>query len=236
MKKIILSGLLTLLSVAAASAVSFPQAQYNYDIRYRWGLIDETAAHATATVSCSDNQFFGILAGRSIDWEGRYYEVTDTLSAIFTPTPEGFPAETVHQCIGWYRKPTVDMLRSGAYDPDVPQNFMNTAGQGSLDASESTMNNIFTTANLLATYYYAAAIDFDTLTPGRTFTAQAGPNVTLTATYNGVTQWNGQPVRDFTFTYSGADVPVRCLIDADARIPVLFRASLIIGDLEMSLI
>ena len=236
MKKFLLSTLLILGAASVASAVDFPERTYNYAVRYHWGLIDETAAHASVSVQCTDDYFYGTLNGRSIDWEGRFFEVTDTLAATFgTAAPGELPSEAVTDCIGWYRKPTVDALRAGCYDADAPQNFKNTAGQGTLDADPSTMTNILTTANLLAAFYYAYSVDFDSLAPGQTLTAQCGEGMQVTAVYGGEKQWNGQPVQEFTFTYSGAGVPVRCLIDADARIPVLFKASLAIGDIEMSL-
>ncbi|MDE6301575.1 MAG: hypothetical protein K2M19_07645 [Muribaculaceae bacterium] len=226
-----------LLSISSLRAVDIAPAAYEYSIRYHWGLIDETAASASVFVQCNDGNFFGTLAGRSIDWDGRYFEVTDTLDAYMSPE-EGnpLPRQDVRNCIGWYRKPTVDQLRSGCYDPASPENYVNTAGQGWLDASESTLRNITTTANLLAAYYYGQTIDFDALTPGQTLSAPCGVDISVSLNYNGTTEWNGRPVRDLTITYSGADVPVRCLIDSETGVPLLFSASLIIGEVEMTLV
>lgn len=225
-----------LLGLASARAIDIPETAYEYSIRYHWGLIDETAAHATITVRCDDDNFFGTLQGRSIDWAGQYFEVTDTLASLMVPVQgQPFPSQAVTTCIGWYRKPTVDQLRAGDYDPMAPCNFINTAGQGQLDASESTLHNIFTTANLLATYYYGQYVDFDSLNPGQDISALCGPGTSLSATFNGTTTWNGQPVRDLTMSYSGADVPVRVLINSETGVPVLFSASLIIGEVEMTL-
>lgn len=235
MKHLILT-LLTLLSLNMAGAVTIAPSTYNYSIRYHWGIIDETAAHATLTVQCTDGNFFGTLSGSSIDWAGQYFQVTDTLAAQFTPA-EGtvLPQQAVSTCIGWYRKPTVKQLQAGTYNPDAPKNYVNTAGQGSLDASESTIKNIITTANLLATFYYGQSIDFDSLNIGQTISSPCGEGISVNMTYNGTTQWNGMPMRDLTISYSGADVPVRCLIDSDTGVPTLFSASLLIGEVEMTL-
>ena len=232
----ILTVCLALAGFAVAKA-DMPPTAYEYSIRYHLGFIDKTAASATLIVQCDDNgNFFGTLAGRSIDWDGRYFEVTDTLSARMTPCiGQVLPDETVYSCIGWYRKPTVEALRSGCYDPDAPENYVNTAGQGCLDASESTLNNIMTTANLLATFYYGQSVDFDSLNPGQTVEATLSNGTQVSMTYNGTMQWRDNPVRDLTISYSGADVPVRCLIHSETGIPLMFSASLIIGEVEMTL-
>lgn len=234
-----------MISVCAAKAqVNIPYEEIDYNVHYHWGIINVMIAHGTVTVQTDGNRFIGTLDGNSIPWNGRVFCVSDTLHTIMTPAGK-VSNETVTYENGWYLKPKVTQYRSEGFNPDDPANYKNIKGQGTLNADGETMEAITVTADMLAMFYYAREIDFESMQPGQSITipinVEGGTPERVNITYDGkaTTDINGSsyPTYDITFEYSyhGAmsGYPVKMQIGAESRIPVRISASLPVGHVEM---
>ncbi|MCD8386426.1 MAG: DUF3108 domain-containing protein [Bacteroidales bacterium] len=226
------------MSIAAAivCCISASAQDYSYDVHWRWGLVDLNIGEAHVGISQSGNDFSGTITGHSIPWEGRVYSIADTLRASVTPT-----AESISYVNGWYRKP-----REGqTVDLNSPANYKNILGQGTLDADDATMEAVTITANMISMFYYASAIDWNSLSDGQTVTipiSGADGSNELKITYNGTSTSSvdgSTPVYSTTFQYSYhgrmLDYPVQCEISQSSHLPILFAADIKIGHVDMAL-
>ncbi len=245
MKKIFTfaAALLTALISYAATPVAYPTQTVHYDVSYRWGFINKTAAHGVVRTACSSSgHFTGSLYGQSIPWDGRLYTVVDTLSAVMaTPGASGVSAEKVLLRNGRYSKPQV----GESTDLNNPSAYWDTDGSGLLNASAGTKEAVTITSDMLSLFYYAKALDFDSMTAGGKVNVPISyPNGThgsLAITYGGEQTVNVGAVEVpcysivFNYTYNGSPsaYPVNCWISKDGRIPVIISASLEIGHMEM---
>lgn len=232
-----MTTLLLMGGCALANAIDMPETTFEYSVQYKWGFIDVAIGNAVAHVSINNDNLSGTLAGHSIPWEGRIFSVGDTIQANMTPT-----TQTNTYINGWYRKPHVDQT----VDTNNPANYRTIQGQGTLNASGSTIEAITITAQMIGLFYYAQVLDFDSMSPGDkttiNITSQGLSPETLVITYNGINQEHGTPtdqVYDITFEYSYngemSNYPVECKISTTDRVPVYFAADLKIGHVDMYL-
>lgn len=230
--------------IASLSARAQEQVLH-YKVDYALGPIHKTAAHACVHMRTDGDRFFATLNGNSINWGGRIYAVRDTLSARMTPV-SSFPgvSEQILYQTGWYFKPhTAQWLAGDCFNG--PSDYRNTHGQGTLDASDETMEAVKITADMLSLFYLFRHIDFGVLKQGGTFeltsSVPGGAQRTVAVTYCGPdtydidgTEYNTYAL-EFEFWYCGAPsgYRVRCQVGRGSRIPLEFAADLKIGRLAM---
>lgn len=242
MKKLLLV-LACIVALAANAQTVIPYQRIGYNIHYHWGPIDVTIAHGSATVESDGSTFKGTMDGNSIPWDGRIYCVSDTLTATMTPGANGLSHENVTYQTGWYLKPKVREYRSGNFNPANPANYRNIAGNGTLNASDATMEAITVTSDMLGLFYYFHQLDFESMTPGQrtVINISGGYANEVVITYHGQSTYTAAGVTyptykvEFEYSYQGAmsGYPVHAQVAADSRIPVLFSASLPAGHVEM---
>lgn len=246
MKKLLSTLFLLMSFIAGQAQTDIPYTELNYNVHYHWGLVDVMIAHGVVTLEKSGDSFTGTLDGNSIPWNGRVFCVSDTLRAEFTPSAAGLPRETVHYINGWYLKPKTNVYRSGSFNPNLASNYKNIKGQGTLDASANTMEAITVTADMLAMFCYAREIDFESMSPGASIDIPVAYSdgqqaESVRVTYNGKSHlktdqsdYSTYSIM-FEYSYKGrmSGYPVKCEVAADTRIPVMFSASLPVGDVEM---
>lgn len=233
-----LSIIFCALGIIGAKAADFGPMTYDYEVRWKYGLINLTAAQAQVTAQCSGTDFSGTFGGHSIEWEGRIYSVQDTLHATLTPT-----AASIRYIDGCYRKPHAGR----AVDPDNPESYVTLRGEGTLSASPSTMEAVHITANMLSLFYYAKVLDFDSMSPGQTTCIDISDGLngveSLSITYKGKGQSHADSCPgetydiEFNFSYGGSPsaYPVTCQISCDSRVPIYFSANIKIGHVAMSM-
>lgn len=241
--------LLSLL-VLFGAAVSLTAARageqvLHYKVDYALGPIHKTAAHACVHLFTDGDNFFATLDGNSINWGGRIYAVRDTLSAVMTRTP-AFPgvSERVVSQIGWYAKPEVSRWMAG-FDFASADSYRNTAGGGTLDASEETMEAVQITTDMLGLFYFFRYIDFGSMSAGQCFelpvTGADGGSQNVSVTYCGPSQYSIEGnsyntfLIEFEYSYDGAPsgYRIRCQLGRGSRVPLEFSADLKIGRLAM---
>lgn len=247
MKKFYLLSLLLLLPFFSSLAqVNIPYQEIHYNAHYHWGPVNVRIGHALVTLQADDSRnFFATLDGNSIPWEGRVFCIADTLRAIMTSPPQ-VSHENIQYINGWYMKPKASQYRSGGFNPDDPANYKNIHGQGSLDASGATMEAIDVTANMLGLFYFFHELDFEKMESGRSITIPiqypSGDGERVVVTFNGKTHFDidgvTYPAYDTTFEYSYhgtmSGYPVTCIVGANDRIPLNFKADLPIGHVELT--
>lgn len=230
---------LTCCFIASAGAqVVIPRQEIPYNVNYKWGIIDVMIARGNVTIESDGSSFYGTLDGTSIPWEGHIICVSDTLSAAMNGLNE-----SVYYQSGWYRHPRVSEFRSATYRADNPAIYKNIAGQGAYDASNDSMEAITITSDMLGMYYYAHALDFETLSEGEqirvNIDGQYSRQVVITYQGKGIYTSNGDnyPTYNCTFEYSYGEgmsgYPVTCQIGATSRIVMFLSASLPVGRVEM---
>lgn len=244
MKKTILLLVGLLSGLFANAQVNIPYQEIHYDVHYHWGLIDLMIAHGIVTMQTDIENFYATLDGNSIPWEGRIFCVSDTLQATMAPT-DGLSSETVTYENGWYLKPKVTAYRTNSFDPSDPVNYKNIKGEGTLSTSNSTMEAINVTADMLGMFYYFKQIDFENMAPGSSITipicVEGGDPQKVVVNYVGRSTYNIEgntyPTyeADFEYSYRGAmsGYPVKAQVSVTDRLPLLLSASLPAGHVEM---
>lgn len=245
MKRFILLSVILFSVLIGKAQLSIPYTELNYNVHYYWGMIDVSIAHGLLTMQTDGNRFVATLDGNSIPWNGRVYCVSDTLIATMTPGA-GLSREHVDYINGWYMKPKVSLYRSGRFNPDLPSNYRNIQGRGTLSANDETMEAIAITADMLGLFYYFREIDFERLEEGQQIvipvTMQGAPAEKVVITYNGkshlATHYGFYSTYSVTFEYSYrgrmSGYAANAQVSSDDRIPVSIEASLPIGKVEMT--
>lgn len=242
MKKILFLLAAILACQVARAQISVPSQEVHYNVNYHWGFVDVNIAKGVVTLQTDGNSFTGTLDGTSIPWEGRIICVSDTLKGSFSGSGNNLK-ETVTYQAGWYRRPPVSVFKSSTYNPEDPQYFKNTAGGGTYDASDDTMEAITVTADMIGMYYLSAALDFSSMQPGQKVTVPiSGPyskQVVITYMGPGTYVADGSTYRTyncaFEYSYGGkmSGFPVDCYIGVDNKVPLFLSASLPVGKVEM---
>lgn len=222
--------------------VDIPWQEITYNVNYHWGFIDVNIARGTVTVSTDGNTFNGTLDGSSIPWEGKIICVSDTLRANMA-MDNGSWKESVKYQSGWYRHTPVGVYHTAGYTPDNPAYFKNISGAGNYAASGDSMEAITVTSDMLGMYYFAHALDFESMEPGQSITIPIEGRYAyqVVITYQGkdiyFADGNSYPCYNCSFEYSYGDkmsgFPVDCKISTSSRIPLFLSASLPVGRVEM---
>lgn len=242
MKKLLLLAMAVMAVITVQAAVTIPPTIVPYNVNYHWGIIDVNIAHGTVKYECDGTTFSGTLDGVSIPWEGHVIVVSDTLRTQMQPG-QPYSLEKVEYQSGWYRRPKANYFRSNNYDASNPANYRNIAGEGQYDASNSSMEAITITSDMIGMYYYANEIDFESLQPKQVVKIPLqGPYAQeLTITYLGKGTYETNNVTYntyncmFEYDYKGhmSGYPVQMRIDQSTRLPVFLSASIPVGKIEM---
>lgn len=239
-----LLALLTILCVwqLASAQIVIPRQEVPFNVHYHWGLINVMIARGTVTVESDGSRFSGTLDGTSIPWEGKIICVSDTLVAD-VGTRNGAVTENVTYQNGWYRHVPVSLFRSATYNPGDPAYYKNIQGGGNYDASNSSMEAITITSDMIGMFYMAHALNFEEMEPGHTYRVNiSGPfarELVINYKGKGLYSNNGDtyPTYDCTFEYTYGDslsrFPVECKIGSSSLTPLYFSASLPVGQVEM---
>ncbi|MDE6009265.1 MAG: hypothetical protein K2G90_08675, partial [Muribaculaceae bacterium] len=118
-------------------------------------------------------------------------------------------------------------------------------GEGTLNASDDTMESITVTADMLGMFYYFKEMDFESMAPGSQVTipiaVEGGDAQKVVVTYNGKSSYSvggsTYPTYsvNFEYSYKGAmsGYPVEAQVGVSSRLPLLLSASLPAGHVEM---
>lgn len=242
MKRILFFTLAIVGFLMAKAGVPIPHTVIPYNVNYHWGIIDVNIAHGTVKYQSDGTNFHGTLDGVSIPWEGHVIVVSDTLETKMLPGDK-YSIEKVEYQSGWYRRPKSKYYNSPDYNASNPENYKNIAGGGNYDASNSSMEAITITSDMIGMYYYAHEIDFESMQPNEKITIpiQGVYAQQMVVTYLGKGSYEVEnqtyPTYNcmFEYNYNGkmSGYPVQMRIHTTDRLPVFLSASIPVGRIEM---
>ena len=242
MKKFILTMMLGFLCLAGKAGVTIPYTNIPYSVNYHWGIIDVMIAHGNVKIQSDGNRFQGTLDGTSIPWEGHIILVSDTLDFTIEPGA-GLSKEKVNYQAGWYRHPKVSYYHGENYNPANPAIYKNIAGEGEYNASNSSMEAITVTSDMIGMFYYAHEIDFTSMKSGQQVTIPIEGKYAdeVVVTYLGEGTYSANDVTyntyncKFEYSYGGSlsGYQVEMKIGQAQKIPLFISASLPVGRVEM---
>lgn len=85
MKQILRYIFLTVAMLSAGQSVlakGFADESLSYKVKYKWGLINKQAGHATLTLRNSGPDYVAQLTASSEPWADRFFQVRDTLNGV----------------------------------------------------------------------------------------------------------------------------------------------------------
>lgn len=242
MRKILFLSILFLACVSVKAGLKIPFTEVPYNVNYHWGIIDVNIAHGTVKYQCDGTNFSGTLDGVSIPWEGHVILVSDTLKTKFL-SGSPYSKEIVTYQSGWYRRPQAKYYRSNTYDAANPANYKNIAGQGQYNASNNSMEAITVTSDMIAMFYYAKEINFESMSPNQVITLPISGEYAqeVKITYLGKGSYEidntNYPTYNISYEYNYkgkmSGYPVQMRVRQSDRLPVFISASLPVGKVEM---
>ncbi len=232
-----------LIGVVASIAMSFGDESLNYKVKYKWGLINKQAGHATLTLKNRGANYEIKLTAASEPWADRIFEVRDTLNGLIVR--DGFRPlfyEKIAHEGGEYKHDTVrfgyeeEGKVTGNCTRRVVKKGKERVNQNLKLESEGT------TVDMISAYYYMRAIPYEKWTPGQseTITIFSGKRKeSLTIKYHGIEDVKTERKSfrcyhiTFIFTSDGGKKTsddMDAWISADSRrIPVRMEGKLPVG-------
>ena len=158
---------LCILNVKNISAHNFSNETLNYKVTYKWGIIHKQAGTATIKLTKSGNWYKSTVTARSDAWADRIYRLRDTLMStmrVSDLTPTLY--ERIAHEDGKYAHDIVNITRNGDKFSAKCTRQRRAKKATTTNVSHTTLEAQGTTVDLLSSFYYLRALDFDKLTPG----------------------------------------------------------------------
>lgn len=242
----LLAGLIPL----QCAAWVVPEETLQYEVHYRWGLINANAGVATVKSEQlpGDSKFKATLTGRSVNLLGHYYEAGDMLvGTMMSDTFQPVYNERITRESGEF---TIEKVVYSHGGPTAAGESVKTLPDGTEVRTRVSHYAGGLTLDLLAVFYYIRQIDYQQMHPGQSVTVNifAGntPEV-LTVTYQGqeTFDFRGTPREVFRIDMSfqgagggsGTSDRMSALIStSDSRIPLVVDGRLKFGHLHCLLL
>lgn len=235
-------GLAALLFFLNASALKFNDESLSYKVKYKWGLINKQAGHATLTLKNVGSEYIVQLTAASEPWADRFYQVRDTLNGVIIR--DGFKAsfyEKIAHEGGEDKHDTVRFIHDGNLVTGHCTRRVIKKGEQKVN-NKLTLEAEGTTVDMMSAYYYMRAIPYESWNPGQSETINifsGKRKELLTIKYHGIedAKADKQTFRcyhiTFIFTSDGGrktSDDMDAWISADARrIPVRLEGKLPVG-------
>lgn len=176
--------------VTFAFAAEFANESLDYKVKYKWGLINKQAGHATLTLRNVGEDYIVKLTAASEPWADRFFEVRDTLNGVIgrDGLQSKFYEKIAHEG-GEYKHDTVKFGYIGTKVTGdctrrvVKKGVERVNQQLSLEAEG-------TTVDMLSAFYYMRAIPYEQWHAGQSET---------------ITIFSGKRKEDLTIKYHGVE-------------------------------
>lgn len=175
---------------AIAFATEFADESLDYKVKYKWGLINKQAGHATLTLRNVGEDYIVKLTAASEPWADRIFEVRDTLNGVIVR--DGLRSKYYEKIAhegGEYKHDTVKFGYIGTKVTGdcrrrvVKKGVERVNQQLSLEAEG-------TTVDMLSAFYYMRSIPYDKWRDGQSET---------------ITIFSGKRKEDLTIKYHGIE-------------------------------
>lgn len=223
-------------------AMTFADESIDYKVKYKWGLINKQAGHATLTLKNTGDKYTVQLTAASEPWADRFYQVRDTLNGIMVR--DGlrplFYEKIAHEG-GDDKHDTVTF----GYDGDTVTGHCTRKvvkkGKERVNQTQ-TLESEGTTVDMISAYYYMRGLPFENWQNGQsdTITIFSGKRKEmLTIRYHGKEAVKADKKTfdcyhiTFIFTSDGgrktSDDMDAWITSDDRRIPVRLEGKLPVG-------
>lgn len=233
------------LTATFVSALDFADESLSYKVKYKWGLIQKQAGHATLTLSTRGNEYIAQLTAASERWADRFFMVRDTLNGVMergTLRPK-FYEKIAHEGKD-DKHDTVKFIYDGNIVKGICTRKVFRDGQERVNTS-LVLTAEGTTVDMITAYYYMRAIPYETWTQGqeKSINIFSGKRKELlTIRYHGIEEIKGDKSKyscyhiTFIFTSDGGKKTsddMDAWISADARrIPIKLEGKLPVGKVQ----
>ncbi|MCM1519330.1 MAG: DUF3108 domain-containing protein [Lachnoclostridium sp.] len=224
------------------SVISLDNESLNYNVYYKWGLINKLAGHATMSLVTDGENYRASVVASNASWANKIYFLRDTLYSTMTKD-KLYPIDYIfiaHEN-GKYRKETVKFSRTG--DTFFGECFrtIRKKKDGPLSTTETSLEAKGMTVDMLSTFFYLRTLDFASMKPGDSdviniFSAKKKEKLSITYRGKAKVKIDGKEhetyMLSFTFTRNGVEssAPIYGWISADRRrIPLKVEGSLPVG-------
>ena len=179
-----------LFAVKPLSAVTFADESLDYKVKYKWGLINKQAGHATLTLKNVGNDYIVQLTAASEPWADKFFEVRDTLNGVISrPDFKSKFYEKIAHEGGEYKHDTV---RFGYVGSKVTGDCTRRVVKKGVERVNQSLSLEAegTTVDMMSAYYYMRSIPYDQWKPGQSET---------------ITIFSGKRKEDLTIKYHGIE-------------------------------
>lgn len=247
MKKLfMIAGIILGLIPLKGKAWVVPQETLNYEVHYKWGLINANAGVATIRTEPlpGANQFKATLTGRSVNLLGHYYDAGDML--VGTMLSDSFRPVYNQRIIREAGEFTIETVCYNHSGETTSGETVKRLPDGTMVKSRVSHYGGGLTLDLLAVFYYIRQVDYQAMQPGQTVTINVfsgkNPEV-LTILYQGkeTLDYQGEEKEVYRISMSftsrngggGTSDDLSALISADEnRIPLIVDGKLKFGHLH----
>lgn len=244
-KKILTSFAIVAISLLSVSAFNFADESLSYKVKYKWGLIQKQAGHATLTLRNSGSEYIAQLTAASEPWADRFFQVRDTLNGVMdkaTLRPK-FYEKIAHEGKD-DKHDTVEF----SYDGNIVRGkcTRHVVHDGvEKKKTQLELEAEGTTVDMITAYYYMRAIPYESWMPGQAeniniFSGKR--KEILTIKYHGIEEIKNEDKRyscyhiTFIFTSDGGkrtSDDMDAWISADSRrIPIKLEGKLPVGKVQ----
>lgn len=175
---------------ALAFAAGFADESLDYKVKYKWGLINKQAGHATLTLRNFGEDYIVKLTAASEPWADRIFEVRDTLNGVIgrDGLRSKFYEKIAHEG-GEYKHDTVKFGYIGTKVTGDCRRRVVKKGVERVN-QQLSLESEGTTVDMLSAFYYMRSIPYDKWRDGQSET---------------ITIFSGKRKEDLTIKYHGIE-------------------------------
>lgn len=186
---------MTLLAIATtalaglAASTRFEDESLDYKVKYKWGIINKQAGHATLSLRNQDDEYIVRLTAASEPWADNFYMVRDTLNGVITK--EGFKAKFYEKIAHEgddHKHDIVRFVHEGDKVTGLCSRRVVKKGKEKVN-TQLTLEAEGRTVDMMSAYYYMRSIPYEDWKPGQSesITIFSGKRKeTLTIKYHGI--------------------------------------------------
>lgn len=222
--------------------VSLVDESLNYDVYYKWGLINKKAGHATMSLVNDGDLYKASVVAANAPWANKIFFLRDTLYSTMTKR-NLYPVDYVYIAHenGRYKRDVVRFTHEGDMFYGQCSRTRRKKKGDPLSTVTTSLEAKGMTVDMLSTFFYLRTLDYAAMTPGNPVVLNifsATKKERLTITYKGRENIKvGKNRYDtfvlaFTFTRKGVEssAPIIGWISADdRRIPLKVEGELPVG-------
>ncbi len=245
MKRLLLSlaaALVVALAAVAAPGSRFDNEDLNYNISYKWGLVQKNAGTCRISLRVNGDRASATLTGRTDPWADKIYKVRDTLRANFSlSTLKPSRYERIAHENDYYAHDIVDYTHSGN-NVTAATTVIRRSDKKPLRRENYRLSASGEAVDMLSVLYYIRLMDFANMVRGQSkqltiFSGKKKENLSIRYINREDIKIDGRTYSAyrvaFTFTSDGkkkSSESISAWISTDARrIPLKIEGSLKIG-------